>query len=110
MVVLAQQTIQEQDTNLAELQTDITRLHKVTVDISHEVTHQNKYVLLGIDMSVDLNDHLIVLRCLAMLRMLDDLTEDVEEAQERMNFVMGGLSKLLKTKGTCGVDLHTTKF
>ncbi|GMF59467.1 unnamed protein product [Phytophthora fragariaefolia] len=32
-------------------------------------------------------------------RMLDDLTDDVDEAQERMNFVMGRLSKMLKTKG-----------
>lgn len=32
-------------------------------------------------------------------RMLDDLTDDVGEAQERMNFVMERMSRLLKTKG-----------
>ncbi|CAI5724433.1 unnamed protein product [Peronospora effusa] len=73
------QTLQEQNTSLAELHTDITRLHEVTVDISNEVKQQN--------------------------RMLDDLTEDVEEAQERMNFVMKGLSKLLKTKDKCQLGL-----
>ncbi|KAF1784562.1 Syntaxin 6, N-terminal [Phytophthora cactorum] len=70
---------QEQDMSLAGLQTDITRLHGVTVEISSEVKHQNK--------------------------MLDDLTDDVEEAQERMNFVMGRLSKLLKTKDKCQLGL-----
>ncbi|CAI5730562.1 unnamed protein product [Peronospora destructor] len=73
------QTIQEQNTSLAELHTDIARLHEVTVDISNEVKQQNK--------------------------MLDELTEDVEEAQERMNVVMGGLSKLLKTKDKCQLGL-----
>ncbi|KAG2789057.1 hypothetical protein JG687_00004595 [Phytophthora cactorum] len=74
-----QQIMQEQDMSLAGLQTDITRLHGVTVEISSEVKHQNK--------------------------MLDDLTDDVEEAQERMNFVMGRLSKLLKTKDKCQLGL-----
>ncbi|KAG3113431.1 hypothetical protein PI124_g10883 [Phytophthora idaei] len=74
-----QQIMQEQDMSLAELQTDITRLHGVTVEISSEVKHQNK--------------------------MLDDLTDDVEEAQERMDFVMGRLSKLLKTKDKCQLGL-----
>ncbi|ETO64288.1 hypothetical protein, variant 1 [Phytophthora nicotianae P1976] len=68
-----QQIMQEQDQSLAGLHSDITRLHGVTVEISSEVKSQNK--------------------------MLDDLTDDVEEAQERMNFVMGRLSKMLKTKG-----------
>lgn len=37
-------------------------------------------------------------------RMLDNLTDDVVEAQERMNFVMERMSRLLKTKGaTCFV-------
>ncbi|KAL4109584.1 hypothetical protein PRIC1_001283 [Phytophthora ramorum] len=74
-----QQIMQEQDQSLAGLQTDITRLHGVTVEISSEVKHQNK--------------------------MLDDLNDDVEEAQERMNFVMGRLSKLLKTKDKCQLGL-----
>ncbi|KAG6620003.1 Syntaxin 6 [Phytophthora cinnamomi] len=74
-----QQIMQEQDRSLAGLETDITRLHGVTVEISNEVNKQNK--------------------------MLDDLTDDVEEAQERMNFVMGRLSKLLKTKDKCQLGL-----
>ncbi|KAL3672214.1 hypothetical protein V7S43_002876 [Phytophthora oleae] len=74
-----QQVMREQDQSLAGLQTDITRLHGVTVEISSEVKNQNK--------------------------MLDDLTDDVEEAQERMNFVMGRLSKLLKTKDKCQLGL-----
>lgn len=74
-----QQVMREQDQSLAGLQTDITRLHGVTVEISNEVKNQNK--------------------------MLDDLTDDVEEAQERMNFVMGRLSKLLKTKDKCQLGL-----
>lgn len=34
-------------------------------------------------------------------RMLGDLERDVDETNERMNFVMGKLSQLLKTKGRC---------
>ncbi|ETN02064.1 hypothetical protein, variant 2 [Phytophthora nicotianae INRA-310] len=75
-----QQIMQEQDQSLAGLHSDITRLHGVTVEISSEVKSQNK--------------------------MLDDLTDDVEEAQERMNFVMGRLSKMLKTKGM-GIFFYT---
>ncbi|OWZ17334.1 Syntaxin 6 [Phytophthora megakarya] len=74
-----QQIMQEQDKSLAGLETDITRLHGVTVEISNEVKQQNK--------------------------MLDDLNDDMEEAQERMNFVMGRLSKLLKTKDKCQLGL-----
>lgn len=37
--------------------------------------------------------------------MLDDLTDDVDEAQERMNFVMDRMSKLLKTKDRCQLGL-----
>lgn len=74
-----QQIMQEQDQSLAGLHTDITRLHGVTVEISNEVHQQNK--------------------------MLDDLTGDVDEAQEQMNVVMGRLSKLLKTKDKCQLGL-----
>ncbi|CEG36328.1 af404749_1syntaxin 6 [Plasmopara halstedii] len=74
-----QQVMQEQDQSLEGLHTDITRLHNVTVEISSEVQQQNK--------------------------MLDELTNDVDEAQERMNFVMGSLSKFLKTKDTCQLGL-----
>ncbi|TDH70936.1 hypothetical protein CCR75_008214 [Bremia lactucae] len=73
------QIIKEQDENLAGLRTDLTRLHGVTIEISNEATHQNK--------------------------MLDELTVEVDEAQERMNFVVARLSTLLKTKDTCQLGL-----
>ncbi|RLN51932.1 hypothetical protein BBJ29_008494 [Phytophthora kernoviae] len=76
---IIEQIMQDQDKSLAGLESDITRLHGVTVEIGTEVKNQNK--------------------------MLDDLTEDVEEAQERMNFVMARLSKLLKTKDKCQLGL-----
>lgn len=37
--------------------------------------------------------------------MLDDLTDDVVETQERMNFVMERMSRLLKTKGALPMSL-----
>ena len=50
--------------------------------------------------------------CDAVCRMLDDVTNDVDEAQERMNFVMGRLSSLLKTKGeyACCESQHALAF
>jgi len=36
-------------------------------------------------------------------RMLKDLESDLDEATEKMNFVMGKLAKLLKTKDTCQI-------
>lgn len=36
-------------------------------------------------------------------RMLDDLDKDLDEAGEKMNFVMAKLSKLLKTKDGCQI-------
>lgn len=35
--------------------------------------------------------------------MLTDLEADIDEAAEKMNFVMGKLAKLLKTKDTCQI-------
>ncbi|POM62698.1 Syntaxin 6 [Phytophthora palmivora] len=83
-----QQIMQEQDKSLAGLETDITRLHGVTIEISNEVKQQNKQVLV-----------------VTSAAMLDDVTDDMTEAQERMNFVMGRLSKLLKTKDKCQLGL-----
>jgi len=40
--------------------------------------------------------------CSLKLRMLNDLERDVDDTTERMNFVMGKLSQLLKTKGESG--------
>lgn len=36
-------------------------------------------------------------------RLLDDLGGDIDDAGEKMNFVMGRLSKLLKTKDSCQI-------
>ena len=34
--------------------------------------------------------------------MLDELEEDMDAAHDKMNFVMGKIGKLLKTKSECG--------
>ena len=36
-------------------------------------------------------------------RLLDELDQDIDDAGEKMNFVMGKLSKLLKTKDGCQI-------
>lgn len=36
-------------------------------------------------------------------RLLDELDGDIDDAGEKMNFVMGKLSKLLKTKDGCQI-------
>ncbi|KAF1332501.1 Protein kinase, partial [Globisporangium splendens] len=61
------------DQNLEGLSQSVKVIGNVALEINHEIKAQNK--------------------------MLDDLTEDVVEAQERMNFVMERMSRLLKTKG-----------
>ncbi|GLD97709.1 hypothetical protein PINS_up006399 [Pythium insidiosum] len=73
------QIMREQDTNLDGLHKSVTRLGEVAVTINHEVKSQNK--------------------------MLDDLSEEVDTAQEQMNFVMDKMSKLLKTKDKCQLGL-----
>ncbi|KAJ0406565.1 hypothetical protein P43SY_004454 [Pythium insidiosum] len=73
------QIMREQDTNLDGLHKSVTRLNEVAVTINHEVKSQNK--------------------------MLDDLSDDVDTAQEQMNFVMDRMSKLLKTKDKCQLGL-----
>lgn len=101
--------MQEQDKSFAGLETDITRLHGVTVEISNEVNKQNKCVSIEFEFLfyvVSLaNQRNVIVAFVSAFRMLDDLTDDVDEAQERMNFVMGRLSKLLKTKG-CDESLY----
>ncbi|GAB9471240.1 hypothetical protein Gpo141_00008460 [Globisporangium polare] len=71
--------LEEQDQNLEGLSKSVTSLNAVAVEINHEIKAQNK--------------------------MLDDLTDDVGEAQERMNFVMERMSRLLKTKDKCQLGL-----
>ncbi|RHY75993.1 hypothetical protein DYB28_003700, partial [Aphanomyces astaci] len=68
-----QQIVQDQDENLDQLHTTVSRLGHVAVDINAEIKTQN--------------------------RMLEDMEMDVDDTQERMNFVMTRMSRLLKTKG-----------
>uniref|UniRef100_K3X9Q8 t-SNARE coiled-coil homology domain-containing protein n=1 Tax=Globisporangium ultimum (strain ATCC 200006 / CBS 805.95 / DAOM BR144) TaxID=431595 RepID=K3X9Q8_GLOUD len=73
------QLMKEQDQNLEALSQSVKVVGDVALEINHEIKTQNK--------------------------MLDDLTEDVVEAQERMNFVMDRMSRLLKTKDKCQLGL-----
>jgi len=49
-------------------------------------------------MSTGINEELKVQN-----QMLNDLDRDIDEAAEKMNFVMGKLAKLLKTKDSCQI-------
>ncbi|RHY89614.1 hypothetical protein DYB35_010279, partial [Aphanomyces astaci] len=87
-----QQIVQDQDENLDQLHTTVSRLGHVAVDINAEIKTQN--------------------RCLTttntttnITAMLEDMEMDVDDTQERMNFVMTRMSRLLKTKGLSHDDL-----
>eukprot|EP00624_Nannochloropsis_granulata_P002160 evm.model.NODE_20763_length_15967_cov_31.706394.2 len=64
--------LQEQDQGLEELGTAVDRVGQMADAMNQELNAQN--------------------------RMLGDLEVEVENTNEQMNFVMGKLSKLLKTK------------
>ena len=68
-------TIQEQDEGLEQLDGTVDRIHGMAEEIHGELS--------------------------AQARMLDDMEDELDETTEKMNFVMGKLSKLLKTKDTC---------
>ena len=68
-------TIQEQDEGLEQLDGAVDRIHGMAEEIHGELS--------------------------AQARMLDDMEDELDETTEKMNFVMGKLSKLLKTKDTC---------
>ncbi|ETW02890.1 hypothetical protein H310_05357 [Aphanomyces invadans] len=70
-----QQIVKDQDESLDQLHTSVSRLGHVAVEINSEIKGQN--------------------------RMLEDLELDVDDTQERMNFVMSRMSRMLKTKDTC---------
>lgn len=73
---LRQQVImEEQDENLEQLGASVSHLGHIAVGINQEIKEQNK--------------------------MLDALSEDVDETQERMHFVLDRMSRLLKTKDKC---------
>lgn len=96
-----QQIMQAQDQSVDGLLTSVQGLNHVAVQISHEVKDQNKCVrqsdaprTTGPGPTAN-----VVCPCQCVRRMLDELNQDVEQAQERMNFVMDKMSKMLKTKG-----------
>ncbi|KAL0589372.1 hypothetical protein ABG067_002591 [Albugo candida] len=68
-----QQLMEEQDESLNGLSESVGHLNSVAVEINNEISTQNK--------------------------MLDELGHDVDEAQDRMNYVLDRISRLLKTKG-----------
>ena len=68
--------LREQDQGLEELGTAVDRVGRMADAMNQELNAQN--------------------------RMLGDLEVEVENTNEQMNFVMGKLSKLLKTKGRKG--------
>ncbi|KAH9130702.1 hypothetical protein LEN26_004559, partial [Aphanomyces euteiches] len=70
-----QQIVKDQDADLDQLNVSVKRLGHVAVEINTEIKSQNK--------------------------MLDDIELDMDDTQERMNFVMLRMSRLLKTKDTC---------
>ena len=73
----ARMIMQQQDEDLTELGQGVDRLNELSMGINEELQTQN--------------------------RMLNDLDRDIDEAAEKMNFVMGKLAKLLKTKDTCQI-------
>lgn len=66
-----------QDQDLEELGTHVERVGETATIINEELRSQN--------------------------RLLSSLDDDLDEATERMNFVMGRLGKLLKTKSKCQI-------
>ena len=73
----ARMIMQQQDEDLTELGHGVDRLNELSQGINAEIKTQNQ--------------------------MLSDLDRDIDEAAEKMNFVMGKLAKLLKTKDTCQI-------
>jgi len=73
----ARMMMDQQDEDLTELGQGVDRLNELSVGINQELKLQNK--------------------------MLNDLDRDVDEAAEKMNFVMGKLARLLKTKDSCQI-------
>lgn len=74
---LTHEMIQDQDVALDGLGQAVDRLHLVGRSINDELKQQN--------------------------RMLNELDQDLDDAGEKMNFVMAKLSTLLKTKDSCQI-------
>lgn len=69
--------IKAQDVNITVLDQGVDRLHLIARDINSELKEQDK--------------------------MLDDLSKDMDTAENKMNTVQAALSKLLKTKDGCQI-------
>lgn len=67
--------MEEQDENIEQLDGAVDRIHNMAHEIHGELKTQS--------------------------RLINDLEADLDETTEKMNFVMGKLAKLLKTKDTC---------
>lgn len=67
--------LQEQDENLEQLDGAVDRVHRIATEIHGELKTQS--------------------------RLIGDLENELDETTEKMNFVMGKLAKLLKTKDSC---------
>lgn len=65
----------EQDENLEQLDGAVDRVHRMAEEIHGELKSQS--------------------------RLIGDLEQEMDETTDKMNFVMGKLAKLLKTKDTC---------
>nr|CCA16150.1 syntaxin 6 putative [Albugo laibachii Nc14] len=74
-----QQLMEEQDESLNGLSKSVSHLNTVAVEINNEISTQNK--------------------------MLDELGHDVDEAHDRMSYVVDRISRLLKTKDRCQLGL-----
>lgn len=68
-------TMREQDENLEQLDGAVDRVHRMAEEIHGELSTQS--------------------------RMIDEMEGELDETTDKMNFVMGKLAKLLKTKDTC---------
>lgn len=73
----ARATMREQDENIDQLDGAVDRVHRMASEIHGELSTQS--------------------------RMLDEMESELDETTEKMNFVMGKLAKLLKTKDTCQI-------
>ena len=69
------QVLQDQDENIDQLGGAVDRIHNMASEIHGELRTQT--------------------------RLIEDLEADMDETTEKMNFVMGKLAKLLKTKDSC---------
>ena len=75
--LVTQEVIAQQDNNLEALDSAVDRLHNMGGAINQELKEQNL--------------------------MLDKLDSDMDDAGEKMNFVLERLGKLLKTKDGCQI-------